>query len=305
MQNGVLCESLEVFEKEVVVGFERWSEDESQHLLKVAEQAKNFVERRSRGLKHPVWDFLFTYYNFTPQKLMTWAPFLESDFPELASHEKGVMYRWPKMKARDLRQMVWIRELCDKIQQRAVKVGCHGMHEWAMVYEMTADEVRHQGYQLRMEPSELKRFVDSQSVICTHYDAFRFFTPSAVPLNAYAPSLETRLMLEQGGCLHANMDLYKWSYKLWPWIGSDMVADAFALALEGRVLDMEASPYDLVDLGFAPLCLETEEGRAQYRERQSQLAVKSMALRERLKTRCDAILTRVSCAELDRFRADL
>ncbi|MEZ0277330.1 MAG: hypothetical protein ACAH88_20635, partial [Roseimicrobium sp.] len=117
---------------------------------------------------------------------------------------------------------------------------------------------------------------------CTHYDAFRFYTPEARPLNTFDPRFETRLDMEQGGCLHANMDLYKWAYKLWPWIGSDLVADAFEVALFGRAMDMRASPYDLEALGFPPIYIETEEGRAEYRRCQQELADRAEPVRRRL-----------------------
>ena len=42
--------------------------------------------------------------------------------------------------------------------------------------------------------------------------------------------------LEQPGCLHAGMDLYKWAYKLDPFVPSELVADCFALAAEIRDL---------------------------------------------------------------------
>ena len=58
--------------------------------------------------------------------------------------------------------------------------------------------------------------------------------------------------MEQPGCLHAGMDVYKWAFKLTPLVPSDLVADAFDLAREIRVLDMEASPYDLRELGYDP-----------------------------------------------------
>ena len=91
-------------------------------------------------------------------------------------------------------------------------------------------------------------------------------------MNTMQPSFESRLDMEQGGCLHANMDLYKWAYKLWPWIGSDLVADAFEVAIAGRAMDMRASPYDLAALGFEPIRIETEEGRAEYRAEQKRIA---------------------------------
>ena len=61
---------------------------------------------------------------------------------------------------------------------------------------------------------------------CSHFDAFRFFTAPARPLNVLAPTRETQHALEQPGCLHANMDLYKWAYKLSPLVPSELVADA-------------------------------------------------------------------------------
>jgi hypothetical protein len=45
---------------------------------------------------------------------------------------------------------------------------------------------------------------------CSHFDAFRFFTPEAVPRNAGSPSRATQQDWEQPGCLHANMDLSIW-----------------------------------------------------------------------------------------------
>jgi hypothetical protein len=80
------------------------------------------------------------------------------------------------------------------------------------------------------------------------------------------------------------MDLYKWAYKLWPWCGSELIADAFRLALEGRDLDMRASPYELRALGYQPLRIETEEGRAQYQAEQQHLATQAIPVRQRLRT---------------------
>src|SRR5689334_24810540 len=90
--------------------------------------------------------------------------------------------------------------------------------------------------------------------------------------------------LEQPGCLHANMDLYKWAYKLSPYVESELVADCFDLARRVRVLDMQASPYDLSELGLAPVPIESPEGRATYRESQAAFAVEAAALRRRLVT---------------------
>ena len=44
----------------------------------------------------------------------------------------------------------------------------------------------------------------------------------------------------------------------------ELIADCFALAAEIREMDMRASPYDLAELGYAPIAIETPAGRAEY-----------------------------------------
>jgi hypothetical protein len=119
---------------------------------------------------------------------------------------------------------------------------------------------------------------------------FVFFTKEARPFNLLNPTLETRLEMEQAGCLHANMDLYKWAGKLWPFIGSDFIAKTFFLALKGRELDMRASPYDLKAEGYDPICIETEEGRKTYQKAQQELSLESNLLRQELQHFCQRLL---------------
>ena len=52
-------------------------------------------------------------------------------------------------------------------------------------------------------------------------------------------------------------------------ISSDLVADCFELARDIRVLDMRAAPYDLADLGFEPVRIETRRGQARSTPRRS------------------------------------
>ncbi|MBY8852136.1 3-methyladenine DNA glycosylase, partial [Saccharothrix sp. MB29] len=101
------------------------------------------------------------------------------------------------------------------------------------------------------------------------------FTPDARPRNTLQPTRETQVELEQPGCLHANMDLFKWAYKLDPATPSELVADCFELAARVRELDMRASPYDLSALGYGPVAVETAEGRAEYVRRQAAFAEES------------------------------
>ena len=288
-----------------------WSRDEWQqrmheHAGRVAAHADAFVDRRSRESKHPVHDFLFTYYSFAPAKLKQWVPpygvSLEVTSADLEAcpwwqtdrfvHEKDLLHlNERRFMPREREFATWVAMLCTRILGRAGRFTCYGLHEWAMVYRQSAQQVRHQGYELRLPPHELAAFVESLPVCCSHYDAFRFFTPEARPLNALQPTLEARPDLEQAACLHANMDLYKWSSKLWPWTGSDLIGACFELALMGRDLDMRASPYDLSALGYEPVRIETPTGRAQYEREQRELAARAQFLRERLRVCCESLVT--------------
>jgi len=96
--------------------------------------------------------------------------------------------------------------------------------------------------------------------------------------------------MEQPGCLHANMDLYKWAYKLSPAIPSALTLDCFDLAREVRQLDMRAAPYDLRALGYEPVEIETAEGKATYVAAQRDFATRADVLRRRLIDSCDTLL---------------
>ena len=116
-------------------------------------------------------------------------------------------------------------------------------------------------------------------IACSHFDAFRFFTDSARPLNILQPGRDDRAEFEQPGCLHAGMDLYKHAFRLTPWSPSELVADCFELARDIRVLDMRASPYDLGGLGYDPVRVETPEGKQQYVAAQRLFADRGAPLR--------------------------
>jgi hypothetical protein len=145
---------------------------------------------------------------------------------------------------------------------------------------------------LRLGHAGTDRVVESHRIQCSHFDAFRFFTEPARPLNTLRPTREAQADLDQPGCLHANMDLYKWAYKLAPAVPSELVADCFELSRDIRVLDMRASPYDLADRGYPPVRIETAEGKAEYMAAQSAFAERGAVLRERLLDVCRALRER-------------
>lgn len=285
---------------------EEWTQRANTHLNLVRPIADDFLRRRGLGQKHPVYDFLFTYYSFSPNKLKQWVPSIDESLSvdetsDISCYNKywfelndNILKLNPiRLQGQALALLAFIEELCKAIMDRTPRFGCFGLHEWAMVYRLPQEELRHTGYRLRLPEDELARFVESQNLCCTHYDAYRFFTPEAEPLNMFKPTLQSRIQNEQAGCLHANMDIYKWSTKLWPWIGSDFIAKAFFLAVEGRELDMRASPYDLMEQGYAPICIETEEGRKEYQQLQQQYAHKSLILRRELADFCNRLRTNI------------
>ncbi len=158
-----------------------------------------------------------------------------------------------------------------------------------MVYRLREGEQRHEDWPLRLGHAGTDAVVESHPVRCTHFDAFRFFTEPARPLNAHQPTRETQVALEQPGCLHATMDLYKWAYKLTPAVPTSVVAQCFELARDVRLLDMQASPYDLSTLGVEPVPIETPEGRAEYVRRQRGFAERGQALRAALRWALDPL----------------
>ena len=122
-----------------------------------------------------------------------------------------------------------------------------------MVYRLAEDETRHPAHPLRLGPAGTDEVVETHRIACSHFDAYRFFTAPARPLNTLSPAAHDRPAFEQPACLHAGMDLYKHAFRLSPLVPSELVADCFELARDIRVLDMRASPYDLSDLGYEPV----------------------------------------------------
>lgn len=268
-----------------------WLAQKETHEQRVDELLSEYLAARSRHEKNPVMDFLFEYYAFRPANLRRWSPGIgvQLEFsnletlPEISELEvkKNVAFVNPHLfPEKRYSSLQWMLGLLEKSQSKRPSFGCFGMHEWAMVYK--SEKPRHDQVPMRMGREELAEFVESRPLLCTHYDAFRFFTPQAEPLNRFELSRQKFQDMEQPGCIHSNMDLYKWAFKLYPWISSELILDAFELACEAREIDMQASPYDLQALGLEPIKIETEEGRLYYRQKQEEIFQKGIPVRERL-----------------------
>lgn len=273
-----------------------WRERAGAHARRVDAWLDGHLRRRAAGLAHPVEDFLFTYYDHRPARLRRWHPgagvLLEGarDFgPEYTPTPEGALLDTARLLERRGALLDSVTGLLAATAARPAHLACFGLHEWAMLYR--SREARHADQPLRLSPAEIDEVVERRGVRCSHFDAFRFFTEPARPLNALQPTRARQAELEQPGCLHANMDLYKWAYRLSPLVSGELVADCFGLAREIRAVDMRASPYDLRELGYRPIAVESAEGRAEYVAAQRGFAARAAVLRGRLLTVCREIRT--------------
>ncbi len=277
-----------------VLAEDEWRGRARRHEERVDALTAGHLRRRRAGESHPVEDFLFTYYNLKPARLRRWDPGAGTVLAGEGARERladRFAVRTPLGVGLDAAAFLearpvvgFVERLLSAVADRPAHLGCFGLHEWAMVYRTR--EVRHGGVPLRLGHEGTDRVVESHRVRCSHFDAFRFFTDEARPLNTLRPTRETQVELDQPGCLHANMDLYKWAYKLSPAVPSELVADCFELSRDIRELDMRASPYDLADRGYAPVRIETAQGKAEYKDAQEGFAERGAVLRARLLDAC-------------------
>jgi hypothetical protein len=290
------------------VNAEEWRQRAAAHAARIDRYVAPHLARRGAAVKHPVFDFLFTYYSYRPAQLRRWHPGFGVTMDDAAEYAalKGYGVGCPSVtpgspSATQLTVMEEYltsqRPLVESIHRlltatagRAPHFGCFGLHEWAMVYRLAEDETRHADWPLRLGPTGTDEVVEGHRIACSHFDAYRFFTPPARPLNTLSPGRDDRPAFEQPGCLHAGMDLYKHAFRLSPLVCSDLVADCFELAWDIRTLDMRAAPYDLADLGFEPVRIETAEGKAAYVEAQREFSERGAPLRARLVEECERLL---------------
>ena len=271
-----------------------WREAQGAHKIRAEVLTAGRRARKQIGERDPVDDFMFEYYPYTPTKLETWFPGVgvsleihsaeTFDFPNYSANgttcELDVQYLTKHRSRIDS-----TLELLRNTQLREATFNCFGLHEWAMVYQADQHEIRH-GDPLRVTQEQIDSLILESGLRCTHIDAFRFFTEEAAPQNVnrlnIVPTRENQKDIEQSGCLHANMDLYKHCMWFQPMIPGDLVLDCFELARSARTLDMQASPYDLAQYGYEPIRIETNAGRATYVAHQRQISSRAQNLRSQL-----------------------
>lgn len=275
-----------------------WRAREQQHRDRADSLSAAHRERSFRGEKHAIEDFLWTYYSFSPGELRRWHPgagvSLEDggergDWRYYAVNSAGsAAVDLEAYFAKRSATVSYVKRLLENTLENTPQFGCFGLHEWAMVYRLSPEQLRHTRLPLRIGHEATDAVVESHTIACSHFDAYRFFTPAAAPLNRLSPTRELQVDMEQSGCLHAGMDIYKWATKLAPIVPGELLLDAFEFARDIRVVDMQASPYDVS--GFvgddgSPLeaiTIETPEGKREYARRQRGFAERGNALRLRM-----------------------
>ncbi len=196
-----------------VLGPEVWLPLRAAHERRVEPWIAPRLQRGRRGEKHPVDDFLFEYYGYRPGLLRRWQPGLGvalagqeargylsfSGYAEVDDAVSAAPACLSETRREGLR---WLANFLEVTRARPPQYGCAGLHEWAMVFRV--EQVRHDAWPLRLPAAEIERVVRRHGLRCSHYDAFRFFTSEARPLNRWQLSRERTPEREQRGCLHTN-----------------------------------------------------------------------------------------------------
>lgn len=276
-----------------------WHALEQAHIQRAQQWTEPYLTRRRAGKTHPVFDFLFEYYPTRAAHLERWHPGIGVGLADPSGSSAQVQWRYyhcqDGITAADGQlfaqqrgeTLLFIRDLLEKTASNPAHFDCFGLHEWAMVFQ--TDSPRH-SLPLRLGADGTNQVVVENNLRCTHFDAYRFFTTPARPLNLHVLSRDSQPIFEQKGCLHATMDLYKWGSKLLPMISSQLLLDCFALAWDARILDMAASPYDCREFGISPVCIENKAGKQEYVRRQRELSQRGTTLRQQMITTIDAVL---------------
>ena len=131
----------------VVLDEPAWRLRAAAHEARVDALVGEHLSRRRAGRKHPVHDFLFTYYSFRPAQLRRWSP----GYGVVLAGGPDPIPVDDVLARRDL--IAGTHALLAATAGRPANLGCFGMHEWAMVYRLAEDETRHATYPLRLGPA--------------------------------------------------------------------------------------------------------------------------------------------------------
>lgn len=295
-----------------------WRERERRHHEAVDALTTDHLRRRQRGTPHPVIDFLFTYYRTSVGAVRRWHPgpgvILENAHDDPRAQWRhyrratlrgrtGLIVDPDSVISRGGSRLRRARKVVRATASRPGATGCFGLHEWAMLYRSREEGVRHGQVPLRIPHEKVDEVVRGSRLRCTHFDAFRFFTEPAAPLNEVQLSREEQETREQPACLHAGMDVYAYTAALEAGAPGELLLDTLRAAFRAREVDMRSSPYDLSEWGLTPIPVETPRGRAEFVAFQRDWITSTQELRTRYLSAVDRLESLSGSGEITRDRA--
>ena len=288
----------------VVVPEQLWRTWSERHAAAVDSLTGDHLERRRRGQPHPVHDFLFTYYRTSVGTVRRWHPgpglLLENAHhservgwrhyrADTAVGRRGLVVDADSVRRRCSERIDRARVVVESTLHRPGVTDCFGLHEWAMLYRAGDEGVRHDSAPLRLSHETIDEVVRTSRLRCTHFDAFRFFTGPAEPLNENRLTRDDQAGFEQPACLHAGMDVYSWTAAMESGAPGELLVDSLRAAFAAREVDMRSSPYDLTAWGLMPIPVESAAGRAEFVRFQQRWMRKTAILRHRFLAAMDRL----------------
>src|SRR5690606_17168505 len=132
------------------LSYDTWRHLERQHHVRVDSLTAAHLARRSRGERHPVEDFLWTYYSVKPAELRRWHAGAGAVL-EMGGEDRAA-WRYYATQGGDAMldleaffekrrgTVEYVDRLLRKTLERIPRFGCFGLHEWAMVYRLSPEQ---------------------------------------------------------------------------------------------------------------------------------------------------------------------
>src|SRR5450759_5730278 len=119
---------------------DQWRPLEAAHHARIDNVTAPHLSRRQGARTHPVEDFLFTYYMYSPAQFRRWHPDVGVVLEGADERAEWTFYRYADgIAAVDLDAFLaaraprirFVRELLSATMARPAQLGCFGLHEWA------------------------------------------------------------------------------------------------------------------------------------------------------------------------------
>lgn len=188
----------------------RWEADAREHSFTMNEllyphedvSKSALRERQHQVSSHPIYNFVHTYYRFSAAELKRYSPGVDVELSLVSQANRDLLhskYLLPVSDDSSDFKFVpphplkadgrhgWIalsrtRDILLKTMSRPPQFACFGLHEWAMLYSnrsVASLDSRHQPQlDLRVSQEVIDDAVETLTLRCSHFDAWRFFHPA-------------------------------------------------------------------------------------------------------------------------------